>query len=103
MHLTADEKLAHQRLSVLRLAVALGNVSAACKQRGISRTQFYAYKRRFQTHGMVSRYERLLKLEEKAAQRAILSTAELATLIERANPAFLFLPAILGYNDAAGV
>ena len=37
---------------MLELAEALGNVSEACRRRGISRTQFYEYKRRFQTHGM---------------------------------------------------
>jgi transposase InsO family protein len=47
-----EEKLARGRLSVLELAEALGNVSEACRRRGISRTQFYEYKRRFQTHGM---------------------------------------------------
>jgi hypothetical protein len=50
--MTAEEKLARQRLSVLELAEALGNVSEACRQRGMSRTQFYEYKRRFQTHGL---------------------------------------------------
>jgi transposase InsO family protein len=48
----AEEKLARGRLSVLELAEALGNVSEACRRRGISRTQFYEYKRRFQTHGI---------------------------------------------------
>ncbi len=48
----AEEKLARGRLSVLELAEALGNVSEACRRRGISRTQFYEYKRRFQTHGV---------------------------------------------------
>lgn len=43
----AEQKLARHRLSVLELAEALGNVSEACKRRGISRTQFYEYKRRF--------------------------------------------------------
>lgn len=50
--MTAEEKVARQRLSVLELAQALGNVSEACRQRGMSRTQFYEYKRRFQTHGL---------------------------------------------------
>jgi len=50
--MTAEEKIARQRLSVLELAQALGNVSAACRQRGMTRTQFYEYKRRFQTHGL---------------------------------------------------
>ena len=48
----AEQKLAHQRLSVLELAEALGDVSEACRRRGISRTQFYEYKSRFQTHGI---------------------------------------------------
>lgn len=52
MSLAPEIKIAEQRLSVLELAKALGNVSAACRQRGISRTQFYEYKRRFQTHGI---------------------------------------------------
>ena len=37
-------KLSRQRLSALRLAEALWNVSEACRCRGISRTQFYEYK-----------------------------------------------------------
>jgi hypothetical protein len=48
----AEQKIIEQRLSVLELAEALGNVSEACRQRGVSRTQFYEYKRRFQTHGI---------------------------------------------------
>jgi len=49
----AEEKLARQRLSVLELAETLGNVSEACRQRGMSRSQFYEYKKRFQEEGMV--------------------------------------------------
>jgi len=36
----AATKLARQRLSVLELAEILGNVSEACRRRGISRSQF---------------------------------------------------------------
>lgn len=151
--MTAEEKLAHQRLSVLQLAEALGNVTEACRQRDISRTQFYEYKRRFQTHGleglkdlppihkshpfttppetvekiltlsmehpawgcdrlsdnlklqgvsvssptiqdilikhgMGSRYERLLKLEEKVLEQHIDLTPQQVAQIEKANPAF---------------
>ncbi len=50
--MNAESKLARQRLSVLQLAEALGNVAEACRRRGISRTQFYEHKRRFQTHGI---------------------------------------------------
>jgi transposase InsO family protein len=48
----AEEKVARQRLSVLELAQALGNVAEACRRRGMTRTQFYEYRRRFQTHGI---------------------------------------------------
>ena len=39
--MTAVEKVARQRSSVLELAEALGNVSEACRQRGMTRSQFY--------------------------------------------------------------
>ena len=51
--MNAETKIAQQRLSLLELAQGLGNVAEACRQRGVSRTQFYEYKKRFQTHGMV--------------------------------------------------
>ena len=149
----AAEKIAKQRLSVLELAQVLGNVSDACRQRGVSRTQFYEYKRRFQTHGleglkdlppihrehpfttppegveriltvslahpcwgctrlsdtlklagvsvssptvqsilikhgMGSKYDRWLKLEEQASQKAIELTGEQVAFIEKQNPCF---------------
>jgi len=39
-------------LSVLQLAQTLGSVSEACRQRGMTRTQFYDYKRRFELQGI---------------------------------------------------
>lgn len=50
--MNAEEKVIRQRLSVLELAQALGNVSEACRQRGVSRTQFYEYKNRFAKLGI---------------------------------------------------
>jgi transposase InsO family protein len=47
----AGTKLAQSRLSVLELARELGNVAEACRQRGLDRTSFYEWKRRFQTQG----------------------------------------------------
>ena len=47
----AKTKLAEHRLSVLELARELGNVAEACRQRGLDRTSFYEWKRRFQTQG----------------------------------------------------
>jgi len=49
----AKTKIAQTRMSVLELAKELGNVAEACRQRGMDRTSFYEWKRRFQTHGFV--------------------------------------------------
>jgi hypothetical protein len=37
----ASVKIAKQRLSVLELAEQLGNVTEACRRRGMDRTSFY--------------------------------------------------------------
>jgi len=149
----AEAKVAKHRLGVLELANILGNISDACRRRGMGRSQFYEYKRRFQTHGLeglkdlppihhwhpqttppetvqkildfsgehaawgcvrlslqlklqgisvssptiqdiliknglASRYDRLLKLEQKALTEKIQLTAEQVRAIERANPCF---------------
>jgi transposase InsO family protein len=146
-------KLAHQRLSVLQLAEALGSVSAACRRAGMDRTSFYEWKRRFQIEGLAglkdlppihkthphttppavvervlilsadnpawgcvrladqlglegiqissptvqnilikngvgTKYERLLRLEERLASEPIELTPEQIRLIEKANPCF---------------
>ena len=47
----AGTKPARQRMGVLELAAALGNAAEACRRRGMDRTSFYEWKRRFQTHG----------------------------------------------------
>lgn len=52
MNTDAATKLAHQRLSALELAQRLNNVSEACRQRGISRTIYDEYKRRFAEPGL---------------------------------------------------
>ena len=48
----AAMKVARQRLSVLEMSDALGNISEACRRGGMDRTSFYEWKRRFQTHGL---------------------------------------------------
>jgi hypothetical protein len=149
----AEEEVARHRLSVLELAQVLGNVSEACRRRGMTRTQFYDYKRRFELqgleglkdlppihkthpqttapeiaeqivalslshpawgcvrlaahlklqgitvssptiqsilikHGIGTRFERLLKLEERVAAEPIELSNEQITAIEQANPCF---------------
>ncbi len=50
--MTAKKKIAQKRLTLLQLAEQLGNVSKACKMHGVSRSQFYEYKRAFQEYGL---------------------------------------------------
>ena len=49
--MTAKQKVAHRKLSMLQLAEKLRNVSEACRIMGYSRQQFYEIKRSFQEHG----------------------------------------------------
>jgi hypothetical protein len=50
--MTAKQKLAHKRLTLLQLAERLGDISKACRMYKVSRSQFYEYKRAFQQHGL---------------------------------------------------
>jgi transposase InsO family protein len=52
MTVTSERKLAENRLKLLQFAEALGNVSEACRKLGVSRTQFYEYKKRFEEQGL---------------------------------------------------
>jgi transposase InsO family protein len=49
--MTAKRKIAQKRLTLLQLAERLRNVSEACRHHGVSRSQFYEYKRAFQEQG----------------------------------------------------
>ncbi|TWH99411.1 integrase-like protein [Luteimonas cucumeris] len=47
-----DEHLeVRQRLALLELAQSLGNVAEACRRSGVTRTQYYQYRRRHDRHG----------------------------------------------------
>lgn len=48
----SETKLAHRRLQLLEFGEALGNISEACRKMGISRSQFYVYKQRYQEQGI---------------------------------------------------
>jgi transposase InsO family protein len=50
--MTAAKKIAQKRLTLLQLAERLRNVSEACRHHGVSRSQFYEYKRAFQERGL---------------------------------------------------
>lgn len=47
----AETKIMYQRLEALQIAEELGKVSRICRERGISSTQFYEYRKRFKQQG----------------------------------------------------
>ena len=49
--MTLEDKVHSFRLLALQRAEELGNVSACCRELGISRTRFYQWKKTFQTYG----------------------------------------------------
>jgi len=49
--MTLEDRVQAQRLYALRRADELGNVSAACRELGISRTHFYELRKRFERYG----------------------------------------------------
>ena len=57
--MTAENKIARRKLSLLELAEDLNNVSKACKVMGYSRQQFYEIRRNFQTYGSQGLIDRL--------------------------------------------
>ena len=57
--MTAKEKVARRKLSLLELAQDLDNVSRACRLMGYSRQQFYEIRRNFQTYGADDLLDRL--------------------------------------------
>ena len=49
--MTEKQRLIRARLAVLNLAAEVKNVARACKLAGLSRSQFYALKRAYETYG----------------------------------------------------
>jgi hypothetical protein len=57
--MTAGDKVARRKLTLLQLAADLANVSKACKIVGYSRQQFYEIRRNDQTYGAEGLIDRL--------------------------------------------
>ena len=57
--MTAAQKVARRKLTLLQLSKELGNVSEACRISGYSRQQFYEIRRNYQTFGAEGLLDRL--------------------------------------------
>jgi len=56
--MTKDELILSHRLSLLSRAKSINNISAACRQFGVSRTYYYKWAKRFTTYGVQGLTER---------------------------------------------
>jgi transposase InsO family protein len=59
--MTLEDRVQAQRLHVFRRAEELGNVSAACREAGISRTLFYRWKQGYEAYGADALHPRRLR------------------------------------------
>ena len=50
--MTTDTRIISHKLSLLKLAQFINNISKACRDSFVSRTTFYEYKHRFETYGL---------------------------------------------------
>jgi transposase InsO family protein len=50
--MTTDTRIISHKLSLLKLAQSINNISKACRDSYVSRTSFYDYKHRFETYGL---------------------------------------------------
>jgi transposase len=50
--MTTDTRIISHKLSLLKLAQSINNISKACRDSFVSRTTFYEYKHRFETYGL---------------------------------------------------
>lgn len=79
--MTLESSVLSLRLKVMHRARALGNVSEACRQYGISRTLFYRWRRRFLSYGAdglhprPSRPRRWARQAEPRLEHAVLAYA----------------------------
>ena len=56
--MTKDQMIFNHRLSLLSRAKSINNISAACREAGVSRTYYYKWVARFVTYGVQGLYEK---------------------------------------------
>ena len=85
--MTLDESVHGMRLRVIERAQVQGNVSAVCRELGISRTVFYRWRHRLDRYGVDGVHPRRLVV---AAQHDARAAVVLQILDDRIEPALLF-------------
>jgi hypothetical protein len=62
--MTIRDQLIRARIGILAMAAELKNIAKACKLAGVSRSQFYAMKKAYETHGKEGLAPRLRRKPE---------------------------------------
>jgi transposase InsO family protein len=76
--MTLDESVHGMRLRVIERAQAVGNVSAVCRELGISRTLFYRWRKRLERYGSDGLHPRRLRPQ---AGRPVATAPEVERLV----------------------
>src|SRR5262245_11713041 len=76
--MTLDESVHGMRLRVIERAQAVGNVSAVCRELGISRTLFYRWRKRLERYGTDGLHPRRLRPQ---AGRPVATAPEVERLV----------------------
>jgi Helix-turn-helix domain len=88
--MTEKDRLIRARLVILTLAAEIKNVARACKLAGVSRSQFYAMKKAYETHGKEALAPRVRRKPEMP-NRTPAGLEERILLNTRAYPTFSYI------------
>ena len=88
--MSEKERLIRARLGILALAAELRNVARACKLAGLSRSQFYAMKKAYETYGKEGLAPRIRRKPEMPNRTPFLLEQQILTKTCE-NPALSYL------------
>ena len=88
--MSEKEQLIRARLGILALAAELRNVARACKLAGLSRSQFYAMKKAYETYGKEGLAPRIRRKPEMPNRTPVLLEQQILTTTCE-NPAFSYV------------
>jgi winged helix-turn helix protein len=99
--MTTQDQLIRARLGILAMAAELKNVARACKLAGVSRSQFYAMKKAYETHGKEA-LAPLVRRKPDMPNRTAAPLVDKILLNTRTNPTISYLR-LAGYMKSEGI
>ena len=99
--MTTRDQLIRARLGILAMAAELKNVARACKLAGVSRSQFYAMKKAYETHGKEALAPRVRR-KPNMPNRTAAPLEDKILLKTQTNPTISYLR-LAGYMKSEGI